>query len=157
MNKKENILIRVDASKEIGLGHLMRQIALAQHFQDHNIKPTILTQINNKQILKKIEDENIDYILFPNNTVSLIEDTNITLEKAKEIQCKWIILDGYQFDTNYQKRLKQEEFKLLSVDDYAPYHFVSDVILNQNTTNKTIYSKESHTKGPIWIFLFSGQ
>ena len=46
--------------------------------------------------------------------------------------------------------------KLLCVDDMAHCHFVADIVLNQNTTDARIYSKEPNTQllmGPEYALL----
>jgi UDP-2,4-diacetamido-2,4,6-trideoxy-beta-L-altropyranose hydrolase len=67
-----------------------------------------------------------------------------------------VILDGYLFVTEYQQTLKDEGLKLLCVDDMAHCHFVADIVLNQNTTDGRIYSKETYTQllmGPEFALL----
>ena len=61
------------------------------------------------------------------------EDTNQLCEIAARINADWIVVDGYQFDSAFQKALKKAEHKVLWIDDYghaAPY--CADLILNQN-------------------------
>lgn len=116
-----NIIFRVDSHKNIGAGHAMRCISLAEEFLRQNYSVIFLSknQIDFvKDILKqkKIElieiDENID----SDEEIVLIK--KIIIEKKIET----LILDGYQFDNNYQKKLKENNIKFAYITDYSVEH-----------------------------------
>ena len=90
------------------------------------------------------------------NSMTIEADAQETVAYAKKISTHWVILDGYSFVTEYQQILKNEGIKLLCVDDMAHCHFVADIVLNQNTTDTSIYSKEPYTQllmGPEYALL----
>ncbi|MDB5223183.1 MAG: pseudaminic acid biosynthesis-associated protein PseG, partial [Chitinophagaceae bacterium] len=64
-----------------------------------------------------------------------------------------VTLDGYYFNTAYQKVIKKNANSILiSVDDYQPFHYVSDVVINHAIgLNANQISREPYTK------LFLGQ
>ncbi len=52
---------------------------------------------------------------------------------AQAQQATWIVVDGYHFDTAYQRAIKAAGLRLLCVDDYGHAdHYVADLVLNQN-------------------------
>jgi len=58
-----------------------------------------------------------------------------------------VVLDGYDFSTNYQHSIKTTGCGLVSIDDMHQCHFVGDVILNPaGGIDPGWYSKESHTQ-----------
>ena len=144
-------LIRVSASPGIGNGHFMRCISLAHILMVHKYKVYFLTDTKNAMLLHRLETENIKYQIITVNTIKA--DAQITVESARWYGIDWVITDGYQFTTNYQKEIKDAGFKLLSIDDIAQYHFVSDIILNQNllAEKRIKYSCESYTKKLLGI------
>ncbi len=58
-----------------------------------------------------------------------------------------IVIDCYNFDTNYEQILKENSFKLVCIDDLFNRHFVADIIINHGggITNKK-YSVEHYTR-----------
>lgn len=58
-----------------------------------------------------------------------------------------IVLDGYKFDSDYQKKIKQKNKKLVCIDDIPKIHFYADVVINHNPgINPDSYSIEPYTK-----------
>lgn len=150
-----NILIRVDASVEIGAGHFVRQLALAQLLIDDGCDVHFLTKTTQKDLINQAFEEGIHSHTLV-STITIEEDAKETADYAKKIGAQWVILDGYSFITKYQQALKDEGVKLLCVDDMAHCHFVADIVLNQNTTDGRIYSKEPYTQllmGPEYALL----
>ncbi|MEK9657782.1 MAG: UDP-2,4-diacetamido-2,4,6-trideoxy-beta-L-altropyranose hydrolase [bacterium] len=149
------ILIRVDASIEIGAGHFVRQIALAQLLIDEGFNVHFLTKTTQKKLLDQAIKEGI-HIQTMDTIITLEKDAQKTVKHAKKVGAHWVVLDGYPFVTNYQQIIKSAGLKLMCVDDIAQCHFVADIVLNQNTTDSTIYSKEPYTQllmGPEYALL----
>lgn len=142
-----DLLIRADANKEIGNGHLMRCLALGQLLQDKGYKIHFVTKTINEDLIKRLKKENF-YVHTIDENLQLEEDAKITVEIGENIPVKWIITDGYEFTTDYQKIIKNADFKLMCIDDIAKFHFASDIILNQNLNAENIfkYSCEPNTK-----------
>lgn len=58
-----------------------------------------------------------------------------------------VLLDGYHFGTEYQRVIKNNGNKLISIDDVHNCHFVADAIINHAGGAKLVwYSKESHSQ-----------
>lgn len=123
MNRE--VIIRVDGNIILGLGHLIRCIALANMLKDYfNIK-FVCKDIPEK--IKKILSDShfsIQIIVEESEFFSIIKSKNI------------IVLDGYQFDTDYQKIVKSKECKLVCIDDMHYYKFSCDLIINHGPNEK---------------------
>lgn len=58
-----------------------------------------------------------------------------------------VVLDGYKFDSEYQKKIKEKNKKLVCIDDIPKIHFYADAVINHNPgINPDSYSKEHYTK-----------
>jgi len=142
-----NFLIRADASLEIGSGHIMRCIAFGQILKEKGHTIHFITKTDNMLLLERLVKENFTVKIIHKKT-NIQQDAIITSRYAKELSVEWVITDGYKFNTEYQKRIKDKGLKLICIDDISKFHFVSDVVINQNiNAEKNIrYSREKHTK-----------
>jgi UDP-2,4-diacetamido-2,4,6-trideoxy-beta-L-altropyranose hydrolase len=118
---KPRVFIRTDGSRQIGLGHLVRCIALA-----HMIKEVFEVGFVCKEIPEKIFEE-IRKLNFGFQKISG-EDEFLSNIKPDSI----IVLDGYNFGLKYQKAVKSIGCKLVCIDDVHSENFVADVIINHS-------------------------
>jgi len=138
---QKEILFRADGNSEIGLGHLYRLFSLIEMLKEH-FKFTFLSS----------ETSTINII--PNSYQLKIIPTQITIKEEPDWISKefdknntLLIADGYQFDSSYQRKIKEKGFKFVYIDDLASEHMFADLIINHspNITSQ-IYSAEPYTK-----------
>lgn len=125
------LIIRVDGNVDIGTGHFMRCLALAQYWQNNGGK--IYFIMNNPQSLEnRISMENMNLIKLEENPASE-EDALKLIEIFHELNGDWIIVDGYHFNAEYINLIKHHNIKLLLFDDEGKLdNYSADIILNQN-------------------------
>lgn len=150
--KKSCLAIRADATKEIGTGHMLRCIALAQRWHDSGGKVVFISHCKSELLLKRITAEKFELISLenPHPDTRDIEVTLNTLSRT-DIQGhgSWTVIDGYNFDSKYQRLIKDAGHQLLCLDDYGhASHYCADLILNQNiSAQKSFYkNKEPYTQ-----------
>ena len=92
------LLVRVDASSEIGLGHFVRCFALSQMMKDY---------FEIIFISKKIPKQSIDELVNCGFQLTLIdhEESFFKMINSDDL----IVLDGYGFDLEYQKNNKSKK------------------------------------------------
>lgn len=144
----DNLLIRVDSTYEIGMGHFMRTLALAQKWQKE--RGNVFFLINDNPILKdRISDENMDYIANPFSSGSL-DDSKFLIDTVLNEDISWVIIDGYVFKEDYFDYLRINNLNFLIFDDDGNLdHYNSNIILNQNLHGKSKWyssKKEDFTK-----------
>lgn len=115
-----NIYIRVDGDAEIGLGHLVRSIALSQMLKD-NFSITFFSKEIPDQITQQVESYDFNVIKIEN------EDEFFSKLVGNEI----VVLDNYYYDTAYQHKVKNYGSKLVCIDDLQNKEFYADLILCQ--------------------------
>ncbi len=133
----KHLVIRADASAYIGTGHIMRCIALAQAWQDLGGAVTFLGHCESERLRRRIIEEGIDFVPakkpYPNSA-----DLDFTLNYLSNMNdCPsrqpWIVLDGYNFSTEYQKAIKDVNYRLLVIDDCNHLsHYYCNILVNQN-------------------------
>ena len=143
-----SFLIRADASAQIGAGHVMRCLALAQALQDDGGSATFVMASGSPGLEARVKLEKIEVQQIAAKPGST-DDAVKTAELAKQIGAAWVVVDGYQFGALYQKTIKASGLRLLFIDDNGHAdHYYADLILNQNIhAHEDMYaSKERHSK-----------
>lgn len=145
MKNKRRIFFRADGNSKIGLGHVFRSLALAdmlcEEFECHFIIRDPLRSLK-KQIL-----EVCSYVFeLPSKAENICDEARQLINylfNGSEI----VVLDGYDFHTQYQKIIREKCFKLVCIDDIHDYHFVADAVINHaGGINPDNYSIECYTK-----------
>lgn len=118
---RKKLLIRADSSSQIGLGHIMRDLVLAQQYPNTAIAFACQNLPGN--IIDRIPYP--VHILASNNPVELIE---LIISHTIDM----VVFDHYGIDAAYEKQIKEQTgIIILSLDDtYRPHH--CDIILNHN-------------------------
>jgi len=126
------LLIRADASVAIGTGHVMRCLALAQAWQDARGGVTFVMAESTPAIEERLRGEGVDLVRISGVRGSDFDGQQlITLVRSR--RPLWVILDGYEFGTDYQRALKNERFKVALIDDNGGSGaYAADIVLNQN-------------------------
>ena len=143
----KNLIIRVDASTQIGTGHLMRCLALAQAWKDDGGTVVFITACQSEGLLQRLRDERFDVHLLAGSYPDA-KDGEYTKDVLATHPGAWVVLDGYHFDEVYQQRMKQLGHRLLVIDDMAHLkHYYADIVLNQNLHAEQLqYPCESYTR-----------
>ena len=137
---KRTIIFRADGNYNIGMGHFIRTLALAEmlNTEYHCIyalqKPTDFQK-------GRIEKTCHGIIELPNDNCHF--NTFLNIISGSEI----VVLDNYYFSTDYQRSIKAKGCKLVCIDDMYDKHYVADVVINHTVgIMKNAFSKETYTK-----------
>jgi UDP-2,4-diacetamido-2,4,6-trideoxy-beta-L-altropyranose hydrolase len=87
-------------------------------------------------------------VVFMNTLAASGEDAICVGKLAEAHRAKWVVVDGYHFGADYQKRLKDAGLRLLFIDDYShSSHYFANIVLNQNpyATESLYPNRESDT------------
>jgi len=141
------IIIRVDASLEIGIGHVMRCLTLAQKLKEVGDKVAFICRKNNGDLvdkirssgffvheLKSLKNNEEDHELFYSSWLGTTQlaDANECVEIIKSIKPDWLIIDHYGLDEIWEKKLQNYCKKSLVIDDLGDRRHHCSVILDQN-------------------------
>jgi UDP-2,4-diacetamido-2,4,6-trideoxy-beta-L-altropyranose hydrolase len=126
------LVIRADASMEIGIGHIMRCLALAESWQDTGGEVFFVSSYDSPALEDRLKKDGIE-ILHISQEPGTVGDAVETARIAHERGADWIVVDGYHFGAEYQKTITGTGLSLLFIDDYGHAdHYYADIVLNQN-------------------------
>lgn len=131
----EALLIRADASPEVGNGHVMRCRALAHAWQNPALMGGAVTMamaagartVGSALVADGVKVERI--LGVPGSA----QDAQQTAALAHQLGARWVVADGYNFGAEYQTLLKDAGLLVLVLDDYGhARRYPADIVLNQN-------------------------
>lgn len=132
----DQLLVRVDAGREVGTGHAMRCLALAQAWRDSGGAARFLMAETLPAIVERLRAEGVDVAEVAAAPGS-VADAKATSALAVSLRPAWVVLDGYRFGPEFQERLKEEGCRVLAIDDYGHAgRYAADLVLNQNLSAK---------------------
>lgn len=131
-----SVLIRVDATKEIAIGHLKRCISLACKLREQGVAVSFLTKRDNftERCLKNLGFNHA----FAGSHFNQDDDCAFAISIAIKTEAKIIIIDSYELDEVYRKRLMDNGLFVVSIDDVADRYIPSHLIINGNLNAENI-------------------
>ncbi|MFH1263276.1 MAG: UDP-2,4-diacetamido-2,4,6-trideoxy-beta-L-altropyranose hydrolase [Pseudomonadota bacterium] len=126
------LLFRCDAGVEMGIGHIMRSLALAQAWQDQRGKVAFLCADFLPILRDRFDAEQIP--IHPIQTKSgSPEDATETVRLFLAQKAGFLVVDGYQFRDEFLHTLACEAIPFLIIDDCGRNGLLpSRFVLNQN-------------------------
>jgi UDP-2,4-diacetamido-2,4,6-trideoxy-beta-L-altropyranose hydrolase len=149
VNSKINIAFRTDASIQIGTGHVMRCLSLADALSERGARCTFICRphIGNlidevvkrghyTKILPKLPTRKRSANLSNSYHDWLGIDWHVDAEQTSMIigseSFDWLIVDHYGLDQKWEQKLKVHYRNLLVIDDLADRYHDCNILLDQN-------------------------
>ena len=150
-NKRGKILIRADASVQIGTGHIMRCLTLADELRGRGAEAIFVCREFDGNLCGYIEEKG--YVVHrlpvsnerkhtiegsPKHAAWLGTDWQTDAEQIKEIikdfntSPDWLVVDHYALDERWEGYLRPYCKKIMVIDDLADRVHDCDLLLDQN-------------------------
>jgi UDP-2,4-diacetamido-2,4,6-trideoxy-beta-L-altropyranose hydrolase len=139
---KKKIILRADGNVKMGLGHIYRCIAIAEMIkEDFSCEFLLGHQSQFENVIPKYFS--VKYI----PEMYSIENEYKWISENYNTNSLVMILDGYQFNSSYQKNIKELQIKLIYIDDLQEGYMYADAIINHSPgVNSNLYIKGAVTK-----------
>lgn len=153
--KPMQVVFRTDASIEIGSGHVMRCLTLANALAQQGAECHFICREHPGHLLDSIQAQGHRVIALPvlkaSAGASLTsdqpahatwlgatqeEDAQLCQDFLKDLQPDWLIVDHYALDYVWESRLQPYCKHLMVVDDLADRHHQCDLLLDQTYGRK---------------------
>jgi UDP-2,4-diacetamido-2,4,6-trideoxy-beta-L-altropyranose hydrolase len=154
------MIIRADASVSLGAGHVMRCLALAQGWRRHGGQTLFVQAESLPSLAERLKREGMEVARL-DVVPGSVQDAEAVIGLARLRGASWVVADGYRFDAEWQKNIKDAGLRLLLWDDYGhALHYHADVVLNQNVdASASLYERRDEGTrlllGPRYVQLRS--
>ncbi|GGN93192.1 UDP-2,4-diacetamido-2,4,6-trideoxy-beta-L-altropyranose hydrolase [Saccharibacillus kuerlensis] len=160
----KNIVFRVSASPQVGIGHFMRCLTLARMLSALKVR---IHFICNKDLSKKfvgiLQEEGFSLSLSglaAESVFHIEQDADLVISTLKGQRPEWLVIDHYGIDANWERKLRPYVGKILVIDDLANRPHDCDILLDQNLyphlelRYKGLIASETRTLlGPSYVLL----
>lgn len=142
------ILFRVDASNQIGTGHVMRCLTLAERLRNAGAEIAFICREHPGHLCDFIEKRNFRLIRLATPTPSAIsdnlahshwlgvsqeDDARETLAQLEGMEgCDWLIVDHYALSVTWEVAMRPFAKRIMAIDDLADRKHDCDLLLDQN-------------------------
>jgi len=147
------IVFRVDASIEIGTGHVMRCLTLADALKQKGAECYFICREHSGNLIITIKERGYEVYPLPlyeqhqNNEqdifyskldhaawlgVSQEVDADLSIPIIRLLKPDWVIVDHYAIDSHWEKKLRPYCTHIMVIDDLADRFHNCDLLLDQN-------------------------
>lgn len=139
MTNQRTVVLIPEVNAQVGMGHLYRCLSLAAMLV--NQFRCVFFVAKADQITRElITKSGFELIEITDLSIETITSTRTTLGETVGV------LDGYSFDTNFQKSLHDSNWRFLYIDDLCSFHYFANVVINTaDGVSENAYKKEDYT------------
>ena len=142
------VVFRVDASVEIGSGHVMRCLALADELKRQGHETLFITRVHRGNMADLIEKKGQDTVLLPLTPQPYVarkndlkyahwlgvpweQDAIETIQVIAGLNPDLLVVDHYGIDARWHLALREKVKRILVIDDLAERELNCDILLDQ--------------------------
>lgn len=127
--KKITVVFRADASKQIGGGHVMRCLALADVLTRRGARCLFACLPNTMETAPALVDSGYELLELnePGHAASLAT----AMARRRLPRCDWLIVDHYGWDVSQESACRSFAGSILAIDDLADRVHDCDMLLDQ--------------------------
>jgi len=133
MKQGLRVAIRADASAEIGTGHVVRCLALADELRAKGGTVRFLCRTLTGGLEKQIGMQGHELARLPTGADDWQRDAEATAEILRDRRpWDWLLVDHYQLDARWETLARRSARRVLAIDDLADRPHDCDLLLDQN-------------------------
>lgn len=126
-----NVLFRVDASRQIGTGHVMRCLSLADALSAMGAKVTFVCRQLPGHMTAEIQHRGYVVHLLEEMSTNT-QDALATRKYVERDKVDWVVVDHYMLASDWEHVIRGEGVKIMVIDDLADRAHDCDLLLDQN-------------------------
>ena len=134
-----HVVFRVDSSEEIGFGHLLRCINLAE---EHQTRGNVVTFVCRDLVgagISSLEEKLFRTVLLPRSTDVILQsvDASEFIASFAGARPDWVVLDSYFLGSQWETAVRPFIEKIAVIEDLADRKHNCDLFTDQNYTNRS--------------------
>lgn len=143
------VVFRVDASLEIGSGHIMRCLTLAQALRTQQVQCQFVCRAHIGHMISLVEKQGFAVTILPSIVDAVQQgpdapvhaswvgadwqqDAQQTLDAVGGCVVQWLVVDHYGLDARWERTIRARALNVLAIDDLADRPHDCDLLLDQN-------------------------
>lgn len=142
------VALRADASFQMGNGHVMRCLTLADSLKQSGVECHFLCREHPGHLIEFIRDKGYPVFILPYEQLGSVEPNGPahaawlgSTQKEDEQFCQsilqalkpdWLVVDHYALDSRWERAMRYHCGRLMIIDDLADRPHQCDVLLDQN-------------------------
>jgi UDP-2,4-diacetamido-2,4,6-trideoxy-beta-L-altropyranose hydrolase len=128
-----NIAFRVDAGRDIGTGHVMRCLALAEVFRERGCAVLFLCRELDGNLNEFIRSQKgFDVAVLTADLPDAQQTANILQTNLPENRWDWLVVDHYGWTADEEMTIRPFVRQILVIDDLADRNHDCDLLVDQN-------------------------
>ena len=133
MSRSINVTFRVDASLEVGNGHVMRCLALARALADRGASCKFVCAALHGNLVDLINSNGFESdLLAHTEKFDWRADSSGTVAAIGDDSPDWLIVDHYRVDQRWEAGVQPFCARIMVIDDLADRIHACDMLLDQN-------------------------
>ncbi len=141
------IAFRTDASSQIGTGHFMRCLTLADELKKQGAKVRFVSRNLPNHLSNLLDEKGMEYLPLVADVIqdsidelahaswlstSQAQDAQATIQALSDQSWDWLVVDHYALDERWENRVRLCAKQIMVIDDLADRQHDCDVLLDQN-------------------------
>ena len=142
-----NIAFRTDATYQIGTGHFMRCLTLADELKKQGAQLCFVSRNLPEHLRDMLAAKGMELVTLINTVsatpiddlahsawlgISQTQDAQDTIKALAEQSWDWLVVDHYALDARWETAMRNTAKKIMVIDDLADRVHDCDVLLDQN-------------------------
>jgi len=144
MKARPQVAFRVDASVEMGTGHAMRCLTLADELRRRGVSTRFLSRRLPNEMRALLRSRGHELVMLPGTPlaesgrsqwleVRQEEDAQATIAALAGVQkCTWLVVDHYGLDATWESAVRVASRRVLVIDDLADRRHDADALVDAN-------------------------
>ncbi len=142
-----NVVFRADATSQIGTGHFMRCMTLAEELKQRDVHIRFVSRDLPEYLCDMLAAKGIEFVALESGATPLPvgdlahshwlnasqeQDAQATKQALSDRTWDWLVVDHYALDARWESALRSSVGQIMAIDDIADRHHDCDVLLDQN-------------------------